>query len=150
MQAATIEVSADLAEWERIRQFLASYCESNSISGATCKSMQLACEEWFINVVVHGFKNGAKGAGEPPYICLSLSLGGSGEIRAVLTDNATPFNPLEHETPDISLPVADRSIGGLGIYLMLKQAERAAYRQTEGKNELTLWFKIRQDEQTGE
>lgn len=149
MAPESIDAAADLKDWERILEWIVSYCGRHRIGEETCKSILLACEEWFINAVVHGFGGRAEGAGQKPFIRLSFDLSRPGEVMVRLQDNAPPFNPLEHEMPDINLSAADRSIGGLGIYLMLKQAERTEYRRAEGMNELTLWIRMRESNQTG-
>ncbi len=38
-------------------------------------------------------------------------------VRIVFTDRGVPYNPLETEEPDLSLPVTERPVGGLGIFL---------------------------------
>lgn len=52
-------------------------------------------------------------------------------------DGGVPFNPLEKETPDVTLPMAQRSIGGLGIYMVLNEVDSIAYEYTDGENVLT-------------
>ena len=56
----------------------------------------------------------------------------------VVTDDGKPFNPLESPEPDTSLPVEERPIGGLGIYLLRKMFDQMDYARTDGKNRVTL------------
>ena len=53
-------------------------------------------------------------------------------------DGGVPFNPLEKDPPDISLPMAERKIGGLGIFLVIKNMESVTYEYTDGENILTI------------
>ena len=53
-------------------------------------------------------------------------------------DGGVPFNPLEQDPPDISLPMAERKIGGLGIFLVIKNMESVTYEYTDGENILTI------------
>ena len=53
-------------------------------------------------------------------------------------DGGVPFNPLEKDPPDISLPMAERKIGGLGIFLVIKKMESVTYEYTDGENILTI------------
>ena len=52
-------------------------------------------------------------------------------------DGGVPFNPLEKERPDISLPMEQRKIGGLGIYLVVTKMDTAEYEYTNGENVFT-------------
>jgi anti-sigma regulatory factor (Ser/Thr protein kinase) len=52
-------------------------------------------------------------------------------------DGGVPFNPLEKEWPDISLPMEQRKIGGLGIYLVVTKMDTAEYEYTNGENVFT-------------
>lgn len=53
-------------------------------------------------------------------------------------DNGVPFNPLEKELPDITLPWEDRKIGGLGIFLVIKNMDDVAYEHTGKENVLSV------------
>ena len=58
-------------------------------------------------------------------------------------DGGKPFNPLEKEPPDFSLPIAQRQMGGLGIYLALTSMDTAEYEFVNGENVFTtsLFYK---------
>ena len=53
-------------------------------------------------------------------------------------DAGVPFNPLAKDPPDFSLPMEDRKIGGLGIFLVTKYMDTVAYERTGGENILTV------------
>ena len=53
-------------------------------------------------------------------------------------DGGVPFNPLEREFPDFSIPMEDRKIGGLGIYMVIQYMDDVAYEHTGGENILTV------------
>lgn len=57
-------------------------------------------------------------------------------------DGGLPFNPLEQASPDLSLPLAQRKKGGLGIWLVMKETDDVAYEYTSGENVLTVRFDI--------
>ena len=57
-------------------------------------------------------------------------------------DGGVPFNPLEQDPPDTSLPMEDREIGGLGIYLVTTSMDDVAYEYTNGENILTVTKKL--------
>ncbi len=59
---------------------------------------------------------------------------------AVLTfiDAGRHYDPLEMEDPDVSLPVEEREIGGLGIYLVKQTMDEVFYEYRDGRNILTI------------
>ena len=48
------------------------------------------------------------------------------------------FNPLETEDPDLALDVAERKIGGLGIFLVKNVMDEIDYRREDERNILTI------------
>jgi anti-sigma regulatory factor (Ser/Thr protein kinase) len=53
-------------------------------------------------------------------------------------DGGVPFNPLEHKMPNTKLSWKLRSIGGLGIFLVLKKMDHVSYDFVDQKNVLTI------------
>ena len=53
-------------------------------------------------------------------------------------DGGVPFNPLEREFPDFTLPLEDRPIGGLGIFMVKKTMDDMVYEYKNQRNMLTL------------
>ncbi|MBQ5548812.1 MAG: ATP-binding protein, partial [Prevotella sp.] len=59
-------------------------------------------------------------------------------ITIRLKDGGVAFNPLEVEAPDITKPLEERQIGGLGIFIMLKKMDAVNYEYTDSENILTI------------
>ena len=57
-------------------------------------------------------------------------------------DSGKKFDPLAKEDPDISLPVEERQIGGLGIFMVKKSMDKVMYEYKDNKNILTIIKKI--------
>jgi serine/threonine-protein kinase RsbW len=56
-----------------------------------------------------------------------------------LHDQATPFDPTEVPPPDLTVPLEQRPVGGMGIYLMQQLMDEVSYRTTpQGGNWLTM------------
>ena len=49
-------------------------------------------------------------------------------------DDGLCFNPLDAPEPDLTGPIEDRPIGGLGIYLVKNIMDELDYRRREGRN----------------
>lgn len=53
-------------------------------------------------------------------------------------DGGIPFNPLEKEEPNFTIPLEDRKIGGLGIFMVTKYMDTVTYERTGEENILTV------------
>ena len=53
-------------------------------------------------------------------------------------DNGRPYDPTEQPEPDTTLSAEDRSIGGLGIYMVKKSMDAVVYEYQNGFNILTI------------
>ena len=93
--------------------------------------IQLALEEAITNTIRHGYR------GDPGTITLHGRVS-EGLLIVEITDNAPPFNPLTMPDPDITSPLEEREVGGLGIYLIRQVTDAVAYRSEQGKNILTV------------
>ena len=60
----------------------------------------------------------------------------------IFMDRGIPFDPLAQQAPDVNSPLADRPIGGLGIFLVRKTMDSVSYRYENGQNILTIQKKI--------
>jgi sigma-B regulation protein RsbU (phosphoserine phosphatase) len=58
-------------------------------------------------------------------------------------DGGKPYNPLENDDPDVSLPAEERQIGGLGIFLVKKTMDDVRYERKGDQNYFTIFKKIR-------
>ena len=58
-------------------------------------------------------------------------------------DAGVPFNPLEKEAPDFSIPMEERQIGGLGIFMVIKYMDSVAYEHTGGENIMTVMKRVK-------
>ena len=58
--------------------------------------------------------------------------------RLSFIDDGTPWNPLTHADPDITLSVEDRPIGGLGLLMVKKMMDDVCYAREGDQNILRL------------
>ena len=70
-------------------------------------------------------------------IDVAISIVG-GELRIILSDDAAPFDPLAQAAPDLSLPIEERPIGGLGIHMLRQMSTGFAYVFEDGRNIVTI------------
>ena len=65
-------------------------------------------------------------------------------FRMLFCDSGCPYNPLERSAPDITLSATDRSVGGLGIFMVKEMMDIVTYEYKENKNWLYIMKNIRQ------
>ena len=53
-------------------------------------------------------------------------------------DKGVPYDPLSKEDPDVGLPLVEREIGGLGIYMVKKSMDEITYEYKDGQNILRI------------
>lgn len=141
MERVKMELSSDLNEWTRVKRAIIQFCEHHEIATEVSLTLQLVGEEWFINIIDHGFNN-ERVLVDHPYIQFDIWLSSPDEITIQFTDNAIPFNPLTREDPDVSLSAEERSIGGLGIYLIKSKMDDYVYCRANDCNRFTMIKKI--------
>lgn len=116
------------------RQILKAILNTPEISSCRMKeflTLQLACEEIVVNITSYAYPEGSDG-----YLDVIIQITDRIVIR--FEDGGVPFNPLEHKSPDITLPWKQRPIGGLGIYLLRRKMDDIHYEYVDNKNILTI------------
>ncbi len=58
-------------------------------------------------------------------------------------DGGVPFNPLEKDPPDFSIPFGDRKIGGLGIFMVKEYMDEVGYEHAGGENIMTIMKRVK-------
>ena len=53
-------------------------------------------------------------------------------------DDGRPFDPHEAQKPVMDGPLEDRSVGGLGIHLILTIMDSVAYERIDNRNQTTM------------
>lgn len=64
---------------------------------------------------------------------------GDSKVQVEFCDEGREFNPLTVPEPDVSAPIEERSIGGLGLQMIRKTVDGAEYRRDGMVNRLVLW-----------
>lgn len=107
--------------------------EKRECSMKAITQINVAIDEIFSNIINHGYN----GEGGPVEVKLVFR----DEPRRVyvrFADSGIPYNPLTKEDPDITLSAEERSLGGLGIYLVKKTMDDVRYKYENGQNVLTI------------
>ena len=111
--------------------FVGTGLDELHISSDASFAAQLAIEELFTNMVKYGGQSGGE-------VGISLQRDDD-RLVVVLTDRGdTPFDPTMRPAADVSLPLAERKVGGLGIHLVRSLIDRISYSYADGRHSITL------------
>jgi serine/threonine-protein kinase RsbW len=134
----TIRLPVDLKEIERLNRIVRLFGDLHELPGRTLYAINLALDEAVTNIVLHGFEDAA--AGQEFEVRLTAQ---DGLIIAEVEDQGRAFNPLDAPPPDLTAPLDERVLGGLGIHLIKNLMDRVEYRREDPKNVLTMRKRIR-------
>lgn len=122
------DVSAIGAFAEQVEAF----CEAGNIPPAIMFQLNLAIDELATNIIFYGWDDPG-----PHEVRIRLSRTAD-RLCLLLEDDGRAFNPLEKSTPDVTMEIEDRPIGGLGIHFVREFATALAYERVDGHNRLTI------------
>ncbi len=126
---------AALASFEDARSFLEEELDCAEVPMKASMQIMIAFEEMFVNVCHYAYP-GTEGE-----ILVRLAIGG-GAVTVELVDEGVPFDPLARPEPDVTLSAEERSVGGLGIFMVRKSMDEVNYAYKDGRNHLTMVKKI--------
>jgi anti-sigma regulatory factor (Ser/Thr protein kinase) len=120
------------ADRARVVDALEQFARRHQIAGKPLHDLQLALEEHLTNISSYGYED------KREHTILIRAKLLSGELNIEIEDDARAFNPLTYPTPDLSAPIEQRSIGGIGIHMIRRSADALEYQRRNGKNLLTI------------
>ena len=124
----SITVIADGKSMIPVSEFAKSLTEKLAVVPKVANKVSIAVDEIYSNIINY---SGAELA------TISYEIK-DGRLYITLTDDGSPYNPLEAEEPDITLSAEERKIGGLGIFMVKKMTESMEYTYEDEKNILKL------------
>ena len=95
--------------------------------------IELAIDELFGNISHYAYP-GSKGNATVRFEPLDEKNG----VMLTFIDSGIAYNPLEAPEPDLSLPVEERQMGGLGIFMVRKTMDEVSYEHVDGCNILHI------------
>ena len=130
-------VPSDAAQLPILTQFLQEFWSAADLPPAETVTFELALEEIFMNVVMHGSP-----AGRVPRVDVSLALY-DGCLTLMIEDDGPSFDPLLLAAPDVTASLEERRVGGLGVYLVRQMMDAVSYQRLRGRNQLSMTKRVR-------
>ena len=128
----TLRIAAELKNLNVIRRFVQETAAAFGADKDVIADVILATDEAATNVIVHGYQD------RPGIIEIELSRSGDAMV-IYLRDESALFDPTSVPPPDVTQPLDERPLGGMGIHLMRQLMDEVTHRATpQGGNELTM------------
>ncbi len=121
-----------IEEMEIVDEQFSNFAQENALPEVIRQSISIVLDEMLNNIISYAYQGEKE-----KEIEVGFELSGK---RLVLTikDSGVPFNPFGRETPDISTPIEERAIGGLGIHMVRNLMDEYSYQRQINKNVVTL------------
>ena len=131
MKELTIE--AEIENLDKVIGFVDEQLEALECPMKAQMQIDVAVEEIFVNIASYAYVPG-KGSAT---ICVAWEEDPK-TVSITFIDRGVPYDPLKKEDPDVSLPAAERAIGGLGIFMVKKSMDEMTYEYRDGQNVLCI------------
>jgi len=138
MSQLQLRTTPYVANWEALRQLIEQFCITEMLDSKLRFTVLLCCEEWFVNIVNHGYKNYTEEELQREEIRLELEHTIGQQLRIEFSDGAPSFNPLMHKPPSVVEDVSTRKPGGLGIYFIRSKMDQCLYNYKDQRNNLAM------------
>lgn len=126
-------VPADVKQLENVLEFIDGQLEGIECPPRILNNIHIAAEEIFVNISNYAYK---PEDGDAIIRCIVEDTPRAIIIQFV--DNGKAFDPLAKDDPDVTLPIEEREIGGLGVYMVKKSMDSMEYQYSNGRNILTI------------
>ena len=133
----SISLTNDVQQVPQLAEFIDHVCEAMGFDELTTMQMNLAIEEAVVNVMNYAYPEGTTGN-----VNVEVQANDA-RLKFVISDSGKHFDPTSVAEADTTLSAEDRSIGGLGIYLVRQLMDSVNYERIGGFNVLTLRKKLK-------
>jgi serine/threonine-protein kinase RsbW len=116
-----------------VTEFVRKGAREANLPESQMRELELVIEEVLMNVSRYSYPESA-----PGMVTITYSVPAPGKLAVEVCDQGIEFNPLTATSPDLTLDLEQRPVGGLGILLLKSFAKSLTYRREHGWNRLTL------------
>jgi serine/threonine-protein kinase RsbW len=122
---------------DEIREFVAQIAREGGFTDREVYSLQLAADEAASNIIEHAYE-------DSPDADFDVTCDMYGDALIItMHDTGKPFDPSRVKQPNLKADLADRQIGGLGVYLMRKLMDEVHYVSNPNTGNLLTMVKRR-------
>ncbi|MBO7375446.1 MAG: ATP-binding protein [Lachnospiraceae bacterium] len=128
-----LNIEAKVENLDKVIAFVDEEIDKLECSQKIRVQIDVAVEELFVNIAHYAYRPDVGPATvrvevekDPPAVSITF------------IDHGIPYDPLAKEDPDITLSAEERSIGGLGIFMVKKSMDDIDYEYKDGQNILHI------------
>lgn len=131
-----LRIAAEQSALGEVTEFVRAGGRDAGFSAERLDELDLIVEELFVNVARYAYRGGGSGVVE-----LRYAVPGDGLLRVEIADQGAAYDPLQLAEPDLTAKLAERKVGGLGVFLVRRYANALRYRRDDGWNRLEFEMK---------
>jgi serine/threonine-protein kinase RsbW len=117
-------VPATLDSLGTIADYVMAAAASAGLDRRASYRLRLAVDEIATNIIVHGYAN----AEHQGMLEFRADIDDKA-LTIVIDDTGVTYDPRQAPIPDINLPIEQRPVGGLGVYLAMRSVDEFLYEQ---------------------
>ena len=127
-----LRVQSDVKNLAEIRRYVRASSESLQVDADVINEVVLAVDEAAANIILRGYQ------GQPGLIEIAVERQGD-SLVIHLIDQAPVFDPTQVPPPDLTLPLEERPVGKMGVFLINQFIDDVIYSTPpQGGNHLIL------------
>ena len=127
-----LRLANDLAGLAELAEWVERFGVDQRLPASVVNALNVVLDEAVSNAITHGYEAGVRGE-----IAVRLRRA-SDSVEVEVEDDGRPFDPLQAPPPDLSVPLEQRPIGGLGIHLIRNLMDAVSYARQGGRNVLKM------------
>ena len=132
VSAVSITIVNAVSELARVSALADEFAAANHLSSEAAADLHVVLDEVLTNIIKYGYTDD-----RAHDINIELWLE-DGVLVAQILDDGRPFDPLTSPEPDVTAPLQERRVGGMGIHFVRKLMHEVNYRRVADRNRLVL------------
>lgn len=140
----SLELPAVMENNGKFFDFVDQILEENHCPVSIASQIDIVLDEIISNIVNYAYV----GTNKEPKLKICCSVDDEGKMVTLrFIDSGKQFNPLEAEDPDINLPLNERKIGKLGLFIVKQFMTNIVYTYEDGHNILSMQKSLQVEEE---
>ena len=132
-----LTVEASVKNITAVLAFLDAELEALDCPMKAQMQIDVAVDELFSNIANYAYP------GKTGTALIQFGFDPSDRMASItFIDSGIPYDPLKKPDPDTTLSAEERTVGGLGIFLVKKTMDNMTYKFENGQNHVTIFKKI--------
>jgi len=127
-----LQLVNDISQLAEVADFVDNLVDEWQLPVNFTVSLNLVLEEVVTNIIFYAFADDKE-----HFIDIKIEKT-KGLLQITICDDGREYDPTQKDDPDLTVPIEERSIGGLGILLIKKIMDHVEYRRTDNRNILFL------------